>query len=195
MTRLDALPPTFTTGTALRSGLHRRDLYRSRDEGELHELSRGVFRKAEAPEPTFPDLLAVALRAPDAIVCCVSSAAVHDLTDEIPIAVQVAMPHHRRPPRIEHPPTQVFRFAEETFELGLTRVEAAPGETVRIYTEERTVVDLMRLRHRLGEATAFVALRRYLGRRSARPGQLLESARRLGVSGPMRAAVDVLISE
>lgn len=71
---------TFTTGTALRSGPHRRDLYRSRDEEELHELSRG-FRKVEAPEPTFPDLLAVALRAPDAIVCCVSSAAARDLTE------------------------------------------------------------------------------------------------------------------
>jgi predicted transcriptional regulator of viral defense system len=195
MTRLDELPPTFTTGTALRSGLHRRDLYRARDEGELNELSRGVFRKAEAPEPDHPDLLAVSLRAPGAIVCCLSSAAVHDLTDEIPIAVQIAVPRRQRPPRIAYPPTQVFRFAEETFELGLTSVEAAPGEIVRVYTEERTVIDLMRLRHRLGEATAFVALRRYLGRRSARPGQLLELARRLGLSGPMRSAVDVVISE
>lgn len=195
MPRLDDLPPTFTTGTALRLGLHRRDLYRLRDDGALNELSRGVFRKAEAPEPDFPDLLAVAFRAPGAIVCCVSSAAVHDLTDEIPVAVQVAVPRPQRPPRIAYPPTQVFRFAPDTFGLGLTTVEAAPGETVRVYSEERTVVDLMRLRHQLGEAVAFVALRRYLRRPSARPGQLLESARRLGVWGPMRTAVDVVISE
>ncbi|MBB5807759.1 tRNA A37 threonylcarbamoyladenosine biosynthesis protein TsaE [Saccharothrix ecbatanensis] len=36
MPRLDGLPPTFTTATALRLGLHRRDLYRLRDDGELN---------------------------------------------------------------------------------------------------------------------------------------------------------------
>jgi predicted transcriptional regulator of viral defense system len=195
MTRLDGLPPTFTTATALRLGLHRRDLYRLRDDGELNELSRGVFRKAEVPEPGFPDVLAVAFRVPSAIICCVSAAAVYDLTDEIPIAVQFAVPHHQRPPRIAYPPVQVFRFATETFELGLANMEAAPDEAVRIYSKERTVVDLMRLRHRLGEPTALVALRRYLGQREARPGELLTLARRLGVSGPVRTAVDVVISE
>lgn len=38
-----------------------------------------------------PDALGVAYRAPVAIVCCVSALVVHDLTDEIPKAVQVAV--------------------------------------------------------------------------------------------------------
>ncbi|WP_461122682.1 type IV toxin-antitoxin system AbiEi family antitoxin domain-containing protein [Saccharothrix stipae] len=192
---LDDLPDTFTTATARAHGLHFRDLYRLRDGGEVVELSRGVFRRAGAPAPSLPDLLAIAYRVPNAVVCCVSAAAVHDLTDEIPIAVQFAVPRVQRPPRIDYPPTEVFRFNADTFELGRTDVEAAPGEAIRVYSEERTVVDLMRLRHRLGEPIALVALRRYLGHRSARPGQLLEIARRLGVHGPVRTAVDVVISE
>lgn len=191
----DDMPDTFTTATARARGLHYRDLYRLRDEGEVVELSRGVFRKADAPSPSRPDLLAIAYRVPNAVVCCVSAAAVHDLTDEIPIAVQFAVPRTQRPPRVDYPPTEVFRFNPDTFELGLASVEAAPGETVRVYSRERTVVDLMRLRHRLGEPTALVALRRYLGQRSARPGRLLEIARRLGVHGPVRTAVDVVIAE
>jgi hypothetical protein len=47
----------------------------------------------------------------------VSTAAVHDLTDEIPAVVQIAVPKPSRPPHIAFPPTKVFRFGPETFAL------------------------------------------------------------------------------
>jgi len=189
------LPTTFTTRTARRLSLHPRDLYRLRDDGEVIELSRGVFRRADAPAASMPDFLAVAYRAPTAIICCVSALVVYDLTDEMPRAVQIAVPREQRPPHVEYPPTEVFRFDSATFELGLSAVEAAPGEPVRIYSAERTVVDLMRLRRRLGEPLAFSALRRYLLRRDARPGELLSLARALDVLGPMRTALDLMSAE
>ena len=184
------LPAAFTTRTALDAGLSYRDLYQMRDNGELIELSRGVFRSVDAPAATFPDLLAVAYRAPIGVICAVSAAAAHDLTDEIPHRVQaVPRGHHR--PSITYPPVQVFSFDVDTFDLGLTRLESAPGEPVRIYDPARTVVDLMRLRHQIGEPIALTVLRRYLRGRSAEPATLLEYARALNVFGPVRAAVDV----
>lgn len=195
MISVDALPPTFTTRIAREHGLHPRELYRLRDDGDLLELSRGVFRRADDPTPTWPDLLAIAHRSPTAIVCCVSALVVHDLTDEIPRAAQIAIPRTNRPPHIGYPPAEVFRFDVATFELGLSTVEAAPGESVRIYSPERAIIDLMRLRHRLGEPIALGALRRYLRRRSARPGELLALARTLHVLGPVRTALDITSAE
>lgn len=186
------LPPTFTTAEARRAGMHPRDLYRARDDGVIVELSRGVFRRADAPQPSYPDLLAVAHRAPGAVVCLLSAAAVHDLTDEQPLAVQIAVPRRSWRPRIEYPPVEVFQFDAPTFDLGLNSVEAAPGELVQVYSPARTVVDLMRLRHRIGEPVALAALRRYLASPGTRPGQVLEFARALDVLGPVRSAVDVL---
>lgn len=192
---LPSLPATFTTATARACGVHPRELYWWRDEGDVIPLSRGVFRRADAPPASYPDLLAVAHRAPRAIVCCVSAAAVHDLTDEIPGAVQIAVPTGDRPPQISQPPTDVFRFDTASFELGLSSVEAAKGEHVRIYGPARTVVDLMRLRHRLGEPLAHGALRRYLRRRDARPASLLQLAAELDVRGPVQRALDVALAE
>lgn len=166
-------------------------LYRWRDDGEIVELSRGVFRRADAPPASYPDLLAIAYRAPRAVVCCVSAAAVHDLTDQLPVAVQIAIPTRDRPPRIAFPPTQALRFGTDTFDVGLTAVEAAPGEQVRIYDPARTIVDLMRLRHRLGEPLAHAALHCYLRRPDARPGELLRLSDTLGAQGPVRRALDV----
>jgi hypothetical protein len=195
MPKLASLPTTFTTATALARGIHPRDLYGWRDGGDILELSRGVFRRADAPPASDPDLLAVAYRSPRAIVCCRTAAAIHELSDEIPPVVQIAVPTRSRPPRITYPPTEVFRFDEATFERGLSRVDAAPGESVRIYTPVRTVIDLMRLRGRFGEPLAHGALQRYLRRRDARPAELLRLAAELDVHGPVRRALDVAMAQ
>ncbi|MGH3564291.1 MAG: type IV toxin-antitoxin system AbiEi family antitoxin domain-containing protein, partial [Mycobacterium sp.] len=84
MTGFQSLPDTFTTATALARGLHPRTLYALRDSGDVVELSRGVFRRADAPMASEPDLLAIAYRSAVAIVCCRSAAAVHELSDELP---------------------------------------------------------------------------------------------------------------
>lgn len=195
MAEATALPDTFTTAMARTAGIHTRDLYAWRDAGEIVELSRGVFRRADSPPATYPDLLAVAYRSPIAVVCCRSAAAVHELSDELPTSVQIAVPNRQRPPRIDYPSIEVFRFAPDTFELGVVEIEAAQGESVRIYDAPRTVVDLMRLRHRLGEQLALVALQRYLRRRDARPVELLRYASALGVAGPVRIAVDIAMAD
>jgi predicted transcriptional regulator of viral defense system len=189
------MSPTFTAKTARKRGVQNRDLYRWRDSGEIIELSRGVFRRSDAPAVTYPDVLAVAYRAPRAIVCGISAADIHELTDEIPSSVQIAVPNSDRPPQIQYPPTTVFRFEEASFGMGLSSVEAAPGEFVRIYDAERTVVDLMRLRHRFGEPIALTALNRYLRRRDAKPGRILELARRLDSYGPVQRALEVALAQ
>ncbi|WP_447949856.1 type IV toxin-antitoxin system AbiEi family antitoxin domain-containing protein [Microbacterium aurum] len=187
----ESLPATFTTETSRAHGVHSRDLYAWRDGGRIIELSRGVFRRADAPPASYPDMIAVAHRAPRAIVCCVSAAAIHELTDEMPASVQIAVPKRSHTPVIAYPPVTVFRFEETTFELGVTAFEAGPGEPVRIYGAARTVVDLMRFRKRLGEPIAHAALHRYLAASNSKPALLLEYAEALGTFGPMRAALDV----
>jgi predicted transcriptional regulator of viral defense system len=186
-----ALPATFTTKVARELGVHSRDLYGWRDDGEIVELSRGVFRRGDAPPATFPDLLAVSARVPGGTICCLSAASLFDLTDLLVAEVQVAVRSGTHPPRIDYPPTEVLRFAAANYDLGRTTIEAAPGEPVAVYDAARTVVDLMRLRHRFGEPTAHTALRRYLAEPGARPALLLKYATALGVSGPVRSAVDV----
>jgi len=112
---LASLPATFTTRAAIHAGIHPRELYRLRDDGDIIELSRGVFRLAEAPAATWPDLLAVQASSPLAIACCITAASVHGLTDELPGKVQIAVPRGTRPPQINYPLTQVLRFDAPTF--------------------------------------------------------------------------------
>jgi predicted transcriptional regulator of viral defense system len=193
--RLTGLSPTFTTAQARQVLLSPRDLASLVAEGQIDELSRGVYRQADAPETAHADLLAVCARAPRAVVCSESALALHELIDDIPAAVHIAVPRGARRPTISYPPTVVAQYASETFALGIERFEAAPGETIPVYNAARSVVDAMRHRSRIGETLALSALGRYL-RRGGRSdvGELQEVARGLGALSVIRPAVEAVLA-
>lgn len=191
---LDQLPPTFTPADVAAAGVSRHMTYAWRDAGVIVELGRGVYRKADAPETAYLDLLAATKRAPRAIICLVSALAIHELTDEIPPAVQLAVPRGVHPPQISYPVVEFSRFDPKTFELGRERFEAAPGEFVSVYSAERTVADCMRLRHRIGDAVAVRSLRSYLSRHPNRAGDLMAVARQLGDASALAKTIQVVLS-
>ena len=69
---------------AIKAGIARRTLYRLTDEGKLERVTRGIYRLADLPEISFPDLVTVSLRAPKAVICLVSALSFHDLTTQVP---------------------------------------------------------------------------------------------------------------
>lgn len=178
----------------IESGARWEDLYRLRDSGELIELSRGVFRVADAPATAHLDLVAVCRRAPEGMICLNSAASFWDQSDEMPGAVHLAIARGRHRPRIVYPPTRVHVFAAATFSLGREMKKIDSGETIAISSKERTVVDLMRLRSRVGRDLALGALRRYLQGGDSRPGELLALARHLRVGSVMAEAMEPLLA-
>jgi predicted transcriptional regulator of viral defense system len=191
---LKARGPTFRARDAQAAGLHWRDLYALRDAGEVIELSRGLFRFADAGGITGIDLLTVSRRAPHGMICLVSALAYWDLTDEIPGAVDLAVPRGSSRPVISYPPTRVHVFDARTFDFGRERVDLGAGEKIVISSRERAIVDVFRFRNRIGTDLAYAALRDYLRQPGARPGELMRLAKELRVAGPLRRATDVLLS-
>ncbi|MFD8867310.1 type IV toxin-antitoxin system AbiEi family antitoxin domain-containing protein [Streptomyces sp. NPDC059590] len=193
--RLAGLSATFTTAQARQALLSPRDLASLVATGEIDELSRGVYRRADAPETAYADLLAVCARAPRAVVCGESALALHELIDDIPSAAHIAVPRGSRRPTISYPPTVVAQYAAKTFSLGIEQFEAAPGETIPMYSPARSVVDAMRHRSRIGETLALSALGRYL-RRNGRGGvsELQDIARELGALSVVRPAVEAVLA-
>ncbi|MFI4978263.1 MAG: type IV toxin-antitoxin system AbiEi family antitoxin domain-containing protein [Solirubrobacterales bacterium] len=185
---------TVTSAELIAGGARWEDLYRLRDEGALIELARGIYRVADAPATAHLDLVAVCRRAPDGMICLNSAASFWDLTDEMPDVVHVAIARGRHRPKITYPPTRVHVFATDTFALGRIRQELESAETIAVSSKERTVVDLLRLRSRVGRDMAFSALRRYLQSRDAKPGELLALARQLRVGTVMAEAMEPLLA-
>lgn len=184
---------TVTAAEARAAGVRWEDLYALRDEHALVELSRGVYRLREAEANPFVDLVAVCRRVPQGTICLASALAFWDLTDQIPAEVHVAVARGRWPPRIAYPPTRVHVFQAETFALDRRRVELGSGESISVYSPERTVVDMMRMRSRVGSDLTIEALKRYLKGPGASPARLLELGEALRVRGPLASALAVLL--
>ena len=62
----------FFAREVLAAGVHRRTLYTLRDAGELDQLARGVYRLAEMPPLSDPDLTTVGKRVPKGVLTSTS---------------------------------------------------------------------------------------------------------------------------
>lgn len=164
------------TRDALNLGIHPRTLYRLRDEGILVRVSRGIYRLASLSPLSQPDIAAVALRVPRAVICLTSALAYHDVTSEIPHEVQIALPRRTKTPRLDFPPIRVFWFSGPALTEGIEVVEI-DGVDVRVYDLPKTVVDCFRFRNKIGLDVAVDALNEAIKRKGVRPAELLRYAR------------------
>jgi predicted transcriptional regulator of viral defense system len=164
------------THQALRAGIHPRTLYELRDQREIEQISRGVFRLSDLSPISNPDLVTVALRVPKAVVCLVSALAFHDLTTQIPRDVSIAVEKGAQSPRIEPPPVTVHRFSNEGFPPGV-ETHVIDSVDIRVYSPEKTLADCFKFRNKLGMEVVLEALKLYRLRRQFKSDELLTYAR------------------
>ena len=164
------------TGEARALGIHPRTLYEMRDQGLVEQLAWGLYRLADLPPLAAPDLVPVAVRIPEGVICLISALAFHEITTQIPRVVHVAIRRNARPPGPGYPPTQVFRFSGKAFAQGIEEHEI-DGTSVRIYSVEKTLADCFKYRNRIGLDTAVEALQLYRQRKPMEFDKILEYAR------------------
>ena len=183
---------TLRTAEALRLGIHPRTLYAMRDSGVLEQLSRGLYRLAELPPLSNPDLVTVALKVPQAVICLISALAFHELTTQIPHAVDVALHNRAERPRLDYPPLRVFWFSGPAWSEGVEthQVDDIP---VRIYGPEKSVADSFKYRRKIGLDVALEALKLYRQHRGFDVGKLLYYARICRVEKVMKPYLEALL--
>jgi hypothetical protein len=176
------LSAAFSTAAAFEVGLTRTVLDRLVRDGDLERLGRGVFLRTEHADMVDTDLVEIAVRAAKATICLTSALARHGLTDEIPAAVDIALPRTQWPPTVAAR-VAWHRFAEDTFTIGrqdlvvagsATHGSVPSGEvTIGLYSAERSIIDAFRTRGTTGFDLATETLRRWLRDPAHQPAQLL----------------------
>jgi predicted transcriptional regulator of viral defense system len=176
---------------ALAAGISRRTLYAMRDAGTLTQLSRGVYRLASMSALGAPDLVTVALRVPNGVICLISALAFHELTTQIPHAVDVALARGSEKPRLEYPPVSLHWFSPKAFTSGVER-PLVDGQRIRVYSAEKSVADAFKFRNQVGLDVALEALRTWRARRGASIERLLEQARVCRVERVIRPYLEAM---
>ncbi|MGC9523658.1 MAG: type IV toxin-antitoxin system AbiEi family antitoxin domain-containing protein [Anaerolineae bacterium] len=180
------------TSEALDLGIHPRTLYALRDAGLVERLARGLYRLTELPPLTGPDLVITALRIPDGVICLISALAYHDLTTQVPHAVDVALEQGSQRPRLDYPPLRIFWFSGAAWREGRTTytIDDVP---VPMTTPAKSVADSFKYRGKLGRDVALEALERYRQRKDFDVAELMHYARICRVEAVMKPYVEMVL--
>jgi predicted transcriptional regulator of viral defense system len=160
-------------------------------EGTVTRLSRGLYQLVDADIGANHDLAEAAKRVPKGVVCLTSAVAFHELTDQMPRKVWMAIGHKDWTPADHGPRLRVVRMSD-----GLLRsdVETHMIENVGVpmFTIPRTLVDCFRHRKSVGINVAIEALRETLRQRKTTPAIIAECARKRGAWSVMAPYLETL---
>jgi predicted transcriptional regulator of viral defense system len=176
---------------AVQAGISRRTLYAMHDAGVIDRLSRGLYRLASLPGLSAPDLVAVAVRIPNGVVCLISALAFHELTTQVPHAVDVAVARGTEKPIIDYPPVRVYWFSGDAFYRGI-ETHTIDGSSIRVYNMEKSIADAFKYRNKIGMDVVLESLRTWRSRRKSNLSRLLEYARICRVERVMRPYLEAL---
>lgn len=179
----------ITPGTA--AGESRSAFYRAVRDGRYERIARGIYLPADSAGMDW-DWVEAVTRRQDATICLTSALALHDLTDTIPTALDVAIPRGARIPAVAGG-IAWHSFDRATFEIG-REMRVIPGSDLLIglYSAERSIADAFRLRGEVGYELARDALKEWL-RRGGKPARMVEMATSLPrAKRPIMQALDLL---
>ena len=136
-------------------------------------MSRGLYRKSNWLGDA--DLIEIAAKSPHSTICLRSALARHDLIDDIPAEIDIAVPRGSWTPATAAP-VRWRHFDTDTFDIGRKLLSVGGDRSIGLYCAERSIIDAVRLRHLDGPDLANEALKRWL-RRGGQPSGLLAMAR------------------
>ncbi len=179
------------TAEALEAGIYPRTLYYMRDEGYLNQLERGVYQLHDKEPLRNPDVVIVSRKIPDAVICLISALDLHDMTDEIPHKVHIALPRTSRNPKIDYPSVNVYRFSEETLNAGV-EIKEFDGIPVKVYNPAKTIADCFKFRNQIGLDVAIEALKRGISESKATYKDIIKYAEMCRVKNVIRPYLEVI---
>src|SRR5436190_19214517 len=97
----------------LKTGATAAAVARLEREGSIIRLSRGLYQLADAPLEQHHALAEAAKLIPKGVICLVSALSFHELTDQIPSRVWVAIDAKDWRPRRPYPPLRIVRFSQK----------------------------------------------------------------------------------
>ncbi len=174
-----------------RYGIHRAQLARLVESGEVVRFARGVYVLADHEFSADAAAAIVATRVPTAVICLLTALRLHDLTTQQPHEVWIALPEKARRPALDYPRLRVARFSGEALTEGIER-RRIEGVEVRLYSAAKTVADCFRYRNKIGIDVAVEALRDYTRRHRGGAHDLAHFARICRVTRVMQPYLDSL---
>ncbi|MBP5353986.1 MAG: type IV toxin-antitoxin system AbiEi family antitoxin domain-containing protein [Lachnospiraceae bacterium] len=182
----------YTAADLSSMGLSYYRINRLIDEGKLVKLANKVYENTSYVGDE-SDFAVVAAYAPKSILCMMTAARFYGLTTFLPDTVDVAIERSMKISKLpEWPNITVWYFPETRYKTGIRTVTDETG-TYRMYDVEKTVVDILYHRNKVGIEETKEVLVQYLRREDRDLVRLRRYAEELGCGKILQTYLEVLL--
>lgn len=161
-------------------------------DGAITRAGRGLYQLPDGGDSAHMALAEVSKRIPDGVICLVSALAYHDLTDQMPRQVWVAIGAKDWAPKVDYPKVRIVRFREPYLGFGVEHHTIA-GVGVAIYSVAKSLADAFRNARLVDRSVAIESLRSAIDQRKATPAQIAQAAKDCGAWKIMRPYLEALV--
>lgn len=172
------------------AGVPKARVLRLCDSGALERVGRGLYAVPEREVSDVEALVQVAKRVPHGVFCLLTALRFHDLTEQNPSKVWLAIDRKARRPSLDWPPLEVVWWSGQGLSFGVERHRVDRAE-VAVTSAARTVADAIKYRNKIGVDVAVQALRDHRRQRLSMDA-LFAAARVCRVEKVLRGYLEVM---
>lgn len=161
-------------------------------EGYLHRINKSTYESL-IYKGDENDFFSAEAYVPSGVICLMSAARYYELTNFLPDSVDVAIERKKKVVTLpDWPEIKIFYFDPVRMDIGVTEVRE--GDNVfHIFDIEKTVVDIIYYRNKIGIEETSEVLRNYLKRKDRNTDKLFTYAKQLRCEKIVRTYLEVLM--
>ncbi len=182
-------------GTVLSSDLNKYEIPRTYlslmvADGQLERVGRGVYALPDAVEDV---MFAMQGKYPKLIYSHETALYLHGMSDRTLFEYSATVPSGYKVVKTITDKFKIYFIKKDLHLLGVTKTKTSFGNTVTVYSLERTICDVLRSKNRIDIQIFSEALKRVANNKSLDFQLLMETARELGVEKTLRNYLEVLM--
>src|ERR1700743_638790 len=162
-------------------------------EGRIIRLTRGLYQLPDADLAAEHGLAEAGKLVPRGVVCLVSALQFHDLTDQLPRVIWIAIESSAWKPRASSPPMRFVHFGKTALKQGV-QIHKIEGVKVQITDIPHTIADCFRFRGKVGIDVAVEGLREALRRSPGMADAIMRAAEERRIWTKLRPYLEALLN-
>lgn len=162
------------------------------EDGELKRVNRSTYENLSyCGEEN--DFFSAEAYVPDGVICLMSAARYYGLTNFLPDVVDVAIERDKKVSTLpDWPEIKIYYFDKDRIDTGVQKVQEEEN-AYQIFDIEKTVIDVIYYRNKVGIEETSEILKNYLERKNRQIDKLYEYAKKLRCEKTLRTYLEVLI--
>ena len=160
--------------------------------GILSRINRSTYENLDYKGDE-NDFFSAEAYVPNGVICLMSAARYYGLTNFLPDALDVAIERKKNVNTLpEWPEIRIFYFSQSRMDIGVKKIYEGKN-CFHIFDIEKTVVDIIYYRNKIGIEETSEVFKNYLKRRDRQIDRIYAYAKRLRCEEVVRTYLEVLI--